>query len=75
MTTIHMLAVCGLLIAIIGVGNFGEDARPLAWGLAIVIGVLTTGMRSLQKQIDELKAASGNPAAENDANPQGCDET
>jgi hypothetical protein len=75
MTTIHMLAVCGLLIALIGVGNFGKDARPLAWGLAIVIGVLTAGMRSLQKQIDELRTASGNPAAKNDANPQGCDET
>ena len=70
MNTIGMLAVFGLLIAVVGAGNFGEDARPLAWGLAIVIGVLTTGMRSLQKQIDELKSASGSPVAENDDNPK-----
>ncbi len=71
MTTIQMLGVCGLLIAIIGAGNFGEDARPLAWGLAIVIGVLTFGMRSLQKQIDELKSASTSPAEDSSTDQEG----
>jgi hypothetical protein len=70
MNTIVMLAVFGMLIAIIGAGQFGEDARPLAWGFAIVVGVLTTGMRSLQKQIDELKSSSEGPQPETDATPK-----
>ena len=57
MNTISTIAIAGLLIAVIGVGHVGGDARPLAWGLAICIAVLVHGMRSLQGQIDELKFA------------------
>jgi hypothetical protein len=59
MNTLSMIAVAGLLIAVIGVAHVDGDARPLAWGLSICIAALLHGMRSLQKQIDELKATSG----------------
>ena len=70
MNTITMLTVAGLLIAVIGIGQVGGDARPLAWGLAICIAVLVHGMRTLQTQIDDLKAASKTQAKEADANPE-----
>ncbi len=70
MNTVSMLVVAGLLIAVIGVGQVGADARPLAWGLAICIAVLVNWMRALQKQIDELKSASRTPMAEDHAKPR-----
>lgn len=71
MNKLGMIAVAGMLIAVIGIGHLGENARPLAWGLFLCIGVLVHWVNSLQKQIDELKSASGNPAAENDVNIKG----
>lgn len=70
MNTISMLVVAGLLIAVIGIGQVGEDARPLAWGLALCIAVLLHGMRSLQIQIDQLKAAQEKPATDDTARPK-----
>ena len=56
MNTLGMIVVAGMLIAVIGMGHLGEGARPLAWGLAVSIGVLVHWVNSLQKQINELKA-------------------
>ena len=55
MNTLGMIVVAGMLIAVIGMGHLGEGARPLAWGLAVSIGVLVHWVNSLQKQINELK--------------------
>ena len=49
-----MIAVAGMLIAVIGMGHLGDGARPLAWGMAICIGVLVHWVNSLQKQVDAL---------------------
>jgi len=70
MNKLGMIAVAGMLISVIGMGHLGENARPLAWGLALAIGVLVHWVNSLQKQIDELKSASGNAAAGGDDNPR-----
>ena len=56
MNTLGMIVVAGMFIAVIGIGHLGEGARPLAWGLAVSIGVLVHWVNSLQKQINELKA-------------------
>ena len=66
MNKLGMIALAGMLIAVIGMGHLGENARPLAWGLAVCIGVLVHWVNSLQKQIDELKSATGTPAANTD---------
>ena len=65
-----MVAVAGMMIAIGGVELNGGKGRMLAWGLAICVAALTCGLRILQKQIDELKSASGNLAGDNAANPK-----
>lgn len=57
MNKLGMIAVAGMLIAVIGMGHLGDDARPLAWGFAICIGVLVHQVNVLQKQIDELKSS------------------
>ena len=55
MNPIGMIAVAGMLIAVIGIGHLGEDARALAWGLAISVGVLVHWVNALQKQIEEIR--------------------
>ena len=64
------IAVAGLGIALVGVEFNGGKGRMIAWGLAICVAALTVGLRVLQKQIDELKSASGSPVAEGDAKPK-----
>ena len=49
------IAVAGLLIAMIGIGRTGEDARPLALGLAVIVAALGWGILGLQKQVNTLK--------------------
>ena len=49
------IAAAGLLIAMIGIGRTGEDATPLAIGLAIIVVALGWGILGLQKQVDTLK--------------------
>ena len=56
MNPLGMIAIAGVFIAVLGIGHFGEDARPLAWGLAVCIGVLVHWVNSLQKQINALKS-------------------
>ena len=65
-----MMAVAGMMIAIGGVELNGGKGRMLAWGLTICVAALTCGLRVLQKQIYEVKFASGNLAADNDAKPK-----
>ena len=55
MNKLGMIVVCGMLIAVIGMGHLGESARPLAWGFAIAIGVLVHWVNALQKEIEALK--------------------
>jgi hypothetical protein len=50
-----MIAIAGMLIAVLGIGHFGENARPLAWGFAVCIGILVHWVNSLQKQVNALK--------------------
>lgn len=57
MNPLGMIAVAGVLIAVIGIGHFGPSARPLAWGLAICVGVLVHWVNSLQKQVDALRGS------------------
>jgi len=66
MNTVSMIAVAGALIAVIGIGHLGEGARPLAWGFAVCVAVLVHGMRSLQKQIDELRSSQDENATPRD---------
>ena len=54
MNKLGMIAVAGMLTAVIGMGHFGENARPLAWGFAIAISVLVHWVNSLQKQVNAL---------------------
>ena len=54
MNKLGMIAVLGMLIAVIGMGHLGENARPLAWGLALCIGVLVHWVNSVQKEVDAL---------------------
>jgi len=56
MNKLGMIVVAGMLIAVIGMGHLGENARPLAWGFAIAIGVLVHWVNDLQTQLDALKA-------------------
>jgi hypothetical protein len=56
MNKLGMIAVAGMLIAVIGMGHLGESAQPLAWGFAVCIAVLVHWVNSLQKQVDALKA-------------------
>ena len=56
MNKLGMIVVAGMLIAAIGMGHLGENARPLAWGFAIAIGVLVHWVKGLQKQLDALKS-------------------
>ena len=56
MHPVGYIVVAGMLIAVIGMGHLGEDARPLAWGFAVAIGVLVHWVNSLQKQINDLKS-------------------
>ena len=56
MNKLGMIVVAGMFIAVIGMGHLGENARPLAWGFAVSIGVLVHWINSLQKQVDELKS-------------------
>ncbi|MDP6635674.1 MAG: hypothetical protein QGG42_12300 [Phycisphaerae bacterium] len=65
-----MTAVVGIMIAVGGVELNGGKGRMLALGLAICVAALTCGLRVLQKQIDEVKFASGNLAADDDVNPK-----
>jgi len=55
MHPVGYMVVAGMLIAVVGMGHLGENARPLAWGLAVAIGVLVHWVNSLQNQINELK--------------------
>ena len=50
------IVVAGMFIAVIGIGHLGEGGRPLAWGLAVSIGVLAHWVNALQNQINELKS-------------------
>ena len=70
MNTLGMIAILGMFIAVIGMAHLGDNARPLAWGLALCIGVLVHWVNSLQKQVDQLKSTSGNSAAEADIKPK-----
>ena len=54
--TAGWIVVAGMLIAVIGIGHLGEGARPLAWGLAVSIGVLAHWVNALQNEINELKS-------------------
>ena len=56
MNPIGMIAILGMFIAVLGIGHFGENARPLAWGFAISIGVLVHWVNVLQKELDALKS-------------------
>jgi len=56
MNKLGMIAVAGMLIAVIGMGHFGEGARPLAWGFAVCIAALVHWVNALQKQVDALKS-------------------
>ena len=56
-----MVAVIGMGMAVFGLSDISGEglttgSRLVGWGLAICVGALTTGLRVLQKQIDELKA-------------------
>ena len=55
MNKLGMIAVAGMLIAVIGMGHLGENARPLAWGFAVCISVVVHWVNSLQKQVNALK--------------------
>ena len=60
-----LVAVMGLCIAMAGLGSLlGESVYPTVVGLAVCVAFLAQAVRSLQKQIDELKSA-GTKDAEN----------
>jgi len=71
MNKLGMIVVAGMLLAVIGMGACDNNVRPLAGGFALCIGVLVHWVNSLQKQVDGLKSAAANPAAENDVNTKG----
>ena len=52
-----LVAVMGLCITLGGMGRlFGENVYPAAIGFAVCIAFLVQAVRSLQKQVDELKS-------------------
>jgi len=61
-----LVAVMGLGITMVGVFDLAGDKSiyPLAVGLAVFGAALVQGIRSLQKQIDQLKSAAQPPQQE-----------
>jgi hypothetical protein len=52
-----MVAAAGMLIAMAGISKVtGDSVYPFVIGFATCIAFLVQAVRSLQKQIDELKA-------------------
>lgn len=52
-----MVAVAGMLIAMAGISKVtGDSVYPFVIGFATCIAFLVQAVRSLQKQIDELKS-------------------
>lgn len=67
------IALMGMILMGIGIGQaYGKDSDTalIVAGIAAMAAGVVQALRVLQKQIDELKAASESPAAENDANPK-----
>ncbi len=63
-----LLAVAGLCMTVLGVSKItGDSVYPFIIGLALFGAALVHAVRSLQKQIDQLKSAAERPAVENDA--------
>jgi hypothetical protein len=56
MNKLGMIAVAGMLMAVVGISICDPSARLLAGGLALCIGVLVHWVNSLQKQVDALKS-------------------
>jgi uncharacterized membrane protein YqgA involved in biofilm formation len=60
-----MVSVMGLCIAMVGIGKLiGDSVYPFVIGLAVCIAFLVQAVRTLQKQIDELKSPAGSRSAE-----------
>jgi len=53
-----MVATMGMLIAMAGISKVtGDSVYPFVVGFAVCIAFLVQSVRSLQKQIDEMKAS------------------
>jgi len=61
-----MVAVMGLCISMAGISKLiGDSVYPFVIGFAVCIAFLVQAVRTLQKQIDELKSgAEGKPSAQ-----------
>ena len=70
-----VLAVIGMGMALVGFFQLSGEgmtvgSRLAGWGLSVCVAALATGLRVLQKQIDELKSGTGTPATDSNANPK-----
>lgn len=72
MSKLGIIAVFGMFIAVIGMGHLGENARPLAWGLALSIAVIVHWVNSLQKQMDQLKSTLNQSQEDANIKPGDC---
>lgn len=66
MNKLGMIAIFGMLMAVLGRGVVDSKIHLFEWGLALCISVLVHWVNSLQKQVDELKSKV-TPGADKDA--------
>lgn len=66
MNKLGMIAIFGMLMAVVGSRAVDPKVHLLEWGLALCISVLVHWVNSLQRQVDELKSKV-TPGADKDA--------
>ena len=60
-----MVAVVGMCIAMVGISKVtGDSIYPFALGFVTCVAFLVQAVRSLQKQIDEIKSAAAQDSPE-----------